>query len=174
MPLDYVCGAALLVKKVVFEKIGMLEPRFFLIWEEADFCQRAIREGYLAMTCPEALIWHKVSASFVGGKPHTTYYWWRNRLFWIERNLSTGDKVSVYVRVLLPEIFHLLKLRALKAFQLYCLSFNQPEEKKAQKRQKLRQYRAALQGVKDYLLRRFGNGPSWLFETINKRSVIKR
>ncbi len=159
MPLDYVCGAALLVRREVVDKIGLLEPRFFLIWEEADFCQRAKRAGFLSRTCPDALIWHKVSASFTGGKTHTTYFWWRNRLLWIERNRPLGEKIRLYMLVLLPEISHILKLYLLKTAQFYLL-----KNKPAEKRQKLLQYRAALHGVKDYFLRRFGNGPAWIFK----------
>ncbi|MBI2742730.1 MAG: glycosyltransferase family 2 protein [Chlamydiales bacterium] len=164
LALDYVCGAALLARREVFEKVGELEPLFFLIWEEADFCMRAKRAGFLSMTCPDAQIWHKVSASFVGGKRHTTYFWWRNRLLWIERNCSRMEILSLYLRVLLPEISHLLKLRLLKGLQLHCLGFLQSPEKKAEKRQKLTQYRAALRGISDYLLRRFGSAPPWIFQ----------
>lgn len=156
--LDYVCGAALLARREVFETIGLLEPRFFLIWEEADFCFRAKRAGFASATCPEALVWHKVSASFIGKKPHTSYYWWRNRLLWIERNCSRREKLDLTMRVLLPEIFHLLKLRLLKSAQL---PFSRGA-KREEKRGKILQYRAALHGVRDYLLRRFGPGPSWI------------
>ncbi len=38
---DYVCGAALLMHRSVPETIGLLEPRYFLFWEESDFCCRA-------------------------------------------------------------------------------------------------------------------------------------
>lgn len=163
MTLDYVCGAALLVRKEVFQEIGLLEERFFLIWEEADFCMRAKRAGLPSMTCPKARIWHKVSASFVGGKPHTTYFWWRNRLLWIARNCSASEKTRVYSRVLFPEIFKLLKHRFLKNLQLRCFGFRLSPEEKAKRQAKILQYRAALQGVEDYFLHRFGNGPSWIY-----------
>ena len=160
LELDYVCGAAMLVKREVFEKIGLLEARFFLIWEEADFCFRARRAGFSSLTCPGAVLWHKVSASFVGKKPHTNYYWWRNRLLWIERNCSLRERVRLSASVLLPEIFHLLKLRLLKEIQLL---FTHSEEKRVEKKGKILQYRAALIGARDYIFRRFGEGPAWLF-----------
>ena len=43
--LDYVCGVALFVKAEVFKKIGLFEKRFFLFWEESDWCLRAKRAG---------------------------------------------------------------------------------------------------------------------------------
>lgn len=159
LTLDYICGAALLARREVFERVGLLEPRFFLIWEEADFCFRAKRAGFSSLTCPDALVWHKVSASFTGKKPHTTYYWWRNRLLWIERNCTLSEKISLALRVLIPEIFQMIKLRLLKSLQL---PLTRSPQKHQDKRGKILQYRAALHGVRDYLLRRFGEGPSWL------------
>jgi GT2 family glycosyltransferase len=162
--IDYVCGAGLIVKREVVEKIGLLEPRFFLIWEESDFCFRARRAGYLTFTCPQAKLWHKVSASFVGGKPHSTYFWWRNRLLWIERNCSTRQKWNLFLFVLGPEILHMLKIRLLKTIQLFFIKWFTSEASLQEKRLKLLKNRAALCGVRDYLLRKFGNGPSWIYQ----------
>ena len=101
-PLDYVCGCALFAKAEVFRKIGVFESRFFLFWEESDFCRRAKKEGFLSYFAPNAKLWHKVSASFTGGKAHTTYFWWRNRLFFMERNCSLREKISLFLRVIFP------------------------------------------------------------------------
>lgn len=161
--LDYVCGAAMMIRKEVFASIGLLEPRYFLIWEESDFCMRAKKAGFAIRTCLEAKIWHKVSASFTGGKPHSTYFWWRNRLLWIERNCTLREKGSLYFRILLPDIFHMLKIYALKKAQLFFCSRFQSEEALAQKKEKLLKNRAALCGVRDYFFRRFGNGPLWIY-----------
>ena len=164
-PLDYVCGCALFAKAEVFEKIGLFEPRFFLFWEESDWCARARKAGYQPYFCPEAKLYHKVSASFTGGKAHMTYFWWRNRLFWIERNCTKQEKRRLYLRTLMPEIGHLLKLYPLKAMQLFMLKSFKPKADLHERKKRLRNYKASLAGIKDYLLRRFGNGPSWIFKS---------
>ncbi len=151
--LDYACGCALFVKREVFEAIGLLEPKFFLIWEEADFCFRARRAGFFVMSAPQAKILHKVSASFKS-KPHSTYFWWRNRLLWIERNCSRLQKLKIFLNPLLPEILNLYKLKLLKSIQFYLFPSKQ---KQARRLEELTRYSAALRGVKDYCLRRFGN-----------------
>jgi len=155
LTLDYVCGVALFVQAKVFQKVGLFEPRFFLFWEESDWCLRAKRLGYLASFCPHAKLYHKVSASFTGGKPHTTYFWWRNRLLWIERHCSFKEKLFLFFRVILPDVLHTAKLYLLKSV----FSRKTPD-----RIERIRTYRAVLSGVKDYLLRRFGNGPSWIFQ----------
>jgi GT2 family glycosyltransferase len=153
--IDYVCGCALMARRAVFEKVGLLEPRFFLYWEESDFCYRAKKNGFKIMTCPRAKVWHKVGAS-IKAKSSAHYFWWRNRLLWIERNCSFWEKVRLLVTLLLPEIFKLYKLKFLKKLQLLFFS-------NSARKARYRYYAAATQGVEDYLFRRFGNAPPWIY-----------
>ena len=160
--IDYVCGAAFFVKKEVFEKIGLLEEKFFLIWEEADFCFRAKRAGFEVKTCLGAKLWHKVSASFTS-KAHSTYFWWRNRLYWIERNCTPCEKKELFEKVLRKEIFHLWKIKTIKTFQLFIITRLLGKKAPLQKIEKLHKYKAAWQGIQDNAQGRFGQGPSWIY-----------
>jgi len=153
---DYVCGAALLMHRSVPESIGLLEPRFFLLWEEADFCSRAIRHGFEIWTAPQAKIWHKISSSFIGGKPHMHYFWWRNRLLWIERNCSELERKCLSTKVIIPEILKTLRHFILEFLRFFCT-------RNLAYQQKALRNKAGLTGVIDYYLGRFGNGPSWLY-----------
>lgn len=155
LSLDYVCGVALFVKREVFEKVGFFDPRFFLFWEEADWCCRAKREGFAIQVCPEAILYHKRSASFTGGRPHTNYFWWRNRLLYIEKNLSAKERKKLQ-RTIVKEALHALKLYMIKSF---VFRFGKKTEKHFSL---LRFYRSLIAGVRDYFFRRFGNCPSWL------------
>jgi hypothetical protein len=161
-PLDYVCGCSILIRRQVFETIGLLESNFFLFWEEADFCMRAKKAGFGIEICYEAQLHHKISASFIGGAPHKTYFWWRGRFLWMERNCSKEEKARLYKRVLFPELGHLLKLRLIKGFQLLLLNLVQ-RKNLTQKKSKLLQYKAALEGYRDFRKASFGKGPDWLF-----------
>lgn len=38
---DYVSGACMLISRIVFEKIGLFDERFFMYFEDVDFCMRA-------------------------------------------------------------------------------------------------------------------------------------
>lgn len=157
--IDYVCGVALFAKAEVFEKVGLFDPRFFLFWEECDWCYRAKQAGYLIQTCPEALLFHKKSASFTGGKPHTCYFWWRNRLLWIEKNCKGKELRHLKLEILKDY------LQALKHFILKTLQY--PFARKTyERRLRYRFYRALLTGIHHYHFRRFGNCPKWLFNKI--------
>ncbi len=149
---DYVCGAALLMHRSVPETIGLLEPRFFLFWEETDFCFRARRSGFGVWTAPSAKIWHKVSSSFTGGKPHMHYFWWRSRLLWIERNCTPEEKKSLYRSVIYPELWKSLRHYLIKSL----FSFSDTD--------KIKRNKAGLLGALDYFRRRFGNCPAWLLK----------
>jgi GT2 family glycosyltransferase len=161
--LDYACGCALFIKTEVIKRVGELEPRFFLFWEESDFCFRAKKEGFFTYFSPEAKLFHKVSASFKGGKPETTYYWWRGRLLFIERSFSPAERFSLTFRTLLPEIGHLFKLYLLKKTQLFLLKHLKPTTDRSKQEEKLSILYASLLGVKDYLFRRFNSCPHFRF-----------
>jgi len=58
--IDYVSGCCMLIKKRVLEKIGMLDERFFLYFEDVDFCLRAKKAGFRVAVEPKALIIHNI------------------------------------------------------------------------------------------------------------------
>ncbi len=159
---DYVCGGSFFIKAEIFQKIGFLEKTFFLMWEEVDFCYRAKKAGYQIWIVPKALIWHKISASFTGGKIHTKYFWWRGRLLWAKRNLTAREYLLFWRKFFFKEIFKLYKLKTLKTIELYLLKYFTNRSIAEKKILKVLLYKAALQGVFDYFLARFGDGPSWI------------
>jgi len=154
---DYVCGCAFLLRRSVVERVGKLDPNFFLLWEETDLCARAKRAGFEIWLTPKAVVWHKVSASF-SGKALMHYYWWRNRLLWMRKNCSLPARVSLYRRVVLGEIFKIYKIMLLKTLQLFFCRCFFPHKITEKKLLKLKRYKAGCKGIRDYFLRRFG-GP---------------
>jgi GT2 family glycosyltransferase len=147
-PIDYACGCALLVKAEVIKKIGVLESKFFLMWEETDFCCRARAAGFECLFVPKALVWHKISASFKGGDEGylQNYFMVRNRLLWIERNISFSERWNFYRRVFLPDLSNYIR---------GCIS------PKSNSKRKLKS-QVSLVAVRDYILRKFGDCPIWI------------
>ena len=158
---DYVCGAALFMHASVPKTIGLLEPRFFLFWEETDFCMRAKRMGFEIWTAPKAKVWHKISASFIGGKPHSHYFWWRSRLLWMERNLSFTERRRLYREQIAPELWKATRHYLFRSLQ--SLLTRKPSAKTKALRAK-----AALLGAFHYAIGRFGNCPPYLSKTPRK------
>ena len=82
---DYLIGCGMLVKRAVFERIGMFDERFFLYYEEADLCARAKDAGFRLRCVPQAFLWHKVSRATGTDSPLTLYYMRRNMLLYLAK-----------------------------------------------------------------------------------------
>jgi GT2 family glycosyltransferase len=59
--IDYFPGCALMIRKTVFDQIGLLDERFFLYAEDPDFCLRAKQAGFKLKLVPGARVRHMVS-----------------------------------------------------------------------------------------------------------------
>lgn len=155
LPVDYVCGCCLFARKEVFERVGPLDERFFLLWEETDFCFRAKMQGIQSYILPEATIFHKGSASFSGGKVHTHYFWWRNRLLFMQKHNLFSKGARLFLFKELQKQFRHLFLHAFKSL------FNKNRLKHTLN---FKRNLASLQGGLDYFRMRFGNAPRWVFK----------
>ena len=135
---DYICGCALAVRAEVVREVGLMDPRYFLLWEEIDWCYRIREKGSSCMVLPHARVWHKVSASFAKGNrgPMWHYFYFRNQLLFHKNHFPKRKVLKT------KELFGLIKT-----------SFH-PQTPKSQRKES----RAALLGIRDYLLGRFGKG----------------
>lgn len=79
---DFITGCAILIKRQVFEKIGLLPEEYFLYFEEADFCLQAKKAGFKVVFTSKTFLYHKVSTSIDYLSNTYLYYMVRNqRLF---------------------------------------------------------------------------------------------
>ncbi|MDO8452503.1 MAG: glycosyltransferase family 2 protein [bacterium] len=77
---DFGTGACLFVRKEVFDKIGMFNDRYFMYYEDTDFCMRAGQAGFKTVYVPRAILWHKVAQSSGIGSGLNDYFISRNRM----------------------------------------------------------------------------------------------
>lgn len=78
---DFATGCCMLVRSDVFKKVGLLDDRYFLYYEDNDFSQRVLRAGYKIIFQPKAVIWHENAGSAGGsGSLLQDYFITRNRL----------------------------------------------------------------------------------------------
>jgi hypothetical protein len=83
---DFLTGCCLLVRKDIFEKIGLFDESYFLYYEDADLCLRAQKAGYIMIVSPESVIWHKISQSVKPESKTYHYYTNRNNLLFVKKN----------------------------------------------------------------------------------------
>lgn len=106
-------GAAMIVKKEVIDKVGMMSDIFFLYYEEMDWCARIRRAGYELWYEPCQTVFHKESKSTGKASPLQVFYLNRNRLLYAWRN-NKGVKC-------LLSLFYLSTVAALKNNIQYCI-----------------------------------------------------
>jgi N-acetylglucosaminyl-diphospho-decaprenol L-rhamnosyltransferase len=55
---DWVIGAAMLIRRRAFDELGGLDEGFFLYMEDADFCRRCAKAGWRVVYLPAATMVH--------------------------------------------------------------------------------------------------------------------
>lgn len=125
--LFYLSGSFLAVKKEVFGKIGFWEEKYFLYYEDVDFCQKALKNNLMLekITLPD--ITHDDSSSLGKNSFLHQYYLARNHLLFVEKHAPLSVKLHELIR--LPKTIY----------------------EHWQKKEK-----GALLGIRDYFLRRSG------------------
>lgn len=134
----YAIGAALLVHREVFERIGLLDERYFLYFEDADFSMRAHAVGIPVKFAREPLIRHGVSKStHTLGSPLLLRYHARNSLLF---NRTHGP---AWVRIALPftVVYGIIR----QSLKVLCMPSRRAQS------------RAILDGIIDFYAHRFGN-----------------
>ena len=109
---DYVSGCALMVKKEVVERVGFLDPRYFLYTEEVDYAVRVRKAGFNIVFVPKAKIWHKIGRS--SDDLQKLYYRLRNKLFFARKNARKRELFIFawyYLLILMPLMSGRLFLR---------------------------------------------------------------
>ncbi len=61
--LDYIIGASMLMTKKYIQKAGLMPKEYFIYFEEIDIATRCKRNALELHICPEAIVYHKESAS---------------------------------------------------------------------------------------------------------------
>lgn len=55
---DWLPGASMMIRRQVFESVGLMDEGYFLYYEETDFCLRAKRAGWSCWYVPESRVMH--------------------------------------------------------------------------------------------------------------------
>ena len=62
----FLSGCCYLIRRELIEEVGMFDERFFLYFEDLDFCKRVNESKWKMMVIPAAKLFHKVSQSSGG------------------------------------------------------------------------------------------------------------
>jgi GT2 family glycosyltransferase len=90
---DFVTGAALLIKEETIRRIGPLNELYFAYFEETEWCVKAREAFFKIVYVPRARVWHKVYEGRIS--EIEMYYMTRNRFIFMKRN-SSGNQFIVF------------------------------------------------------------------------------
>jgi len=104
---DYVTGAALLIKSEVIRKIGLLDEGFTPLYcEDTDWCVRAQFYGYKVIYSPKpTLIHHCGSSAKKLGNARNVFYFRRSSIRFFLLNYQLKDIVKRILRFEIPALF---------------------------------------------------------------------
>jgi GT2 family glycosyltransferase len=136
--LDFVSGCSLLIKRETVNRVGLLDPQYFLYNEDVDWCLRAKKAGYQVCLVPSGKIWHKVSASAGKNSPTSLYYWGRNQFLLVKNHCPHPQRYLFYLTFITDRI-------------ILSLAFRWRGQKK--------EARAVLKSIKDGVKNNFGFRP---------------
>lgn len=90
-------GCCMLIKKEVFENVGLLDDKYFLYYEDSDLSMRAKSKGFKVVYVPTSIIWHKNAGSAGGsGSILQDYYITKSRLLFGFRYAPARSKLALF------------------------------------------------------------------------------
>jgi GT2 family glycosyltransferase len=85
-----------MARRGAVEALGLLDERFYLYWEETDWCLRARHAGWQVLQAPQAKVWHQGVQRDYQPSPDVTYYSARNHwLFLALHQAPLGVRAQV-------------------------------------------------------------------------------
>jgi hypothetical protein len=127
-PVDQVMGSFFVIRASVIESIGALDTRFFMYYEEVDYCLRAARAGYTVYFEPAARVRHdggassrKVRVLTIRRKMRSMHYYFRkHRGAWVTVPLAFICAVDAVSHTVYAVATGRRPLETLQAYLLGC------------------------------------------------------
>jgi GT2 family glycosyltransferase len=156
---DFIFGAALFAPMSILRSVGRFDERFFLNFEETDWCYRAKKKGFSCFVVKKAETFHKGSASLGAlAGPMQTYFIQRNRLLFCEKHGTPLQLMRTYLKA----------LRDAQGLMRRALGLSRESPPGISTRTK-----AFLFALRDYILRRFGDCPPIVRELARAANQLK-
>ena len=110
-PVEYCPTCCTLIKSSVFQKIGMMDEKYFVYWDDSDFCYRAMNENLITFYVPSIKLWHKVSSLTDGvHSEFSLYYGSRNKVYFLLKNRPRVEAsihlIAYWFYLLIFSVFH--------------------------------------------------------------------
>lgn|ERR1700728_2678225 len=94
----YTPTCCLLVRRTVFERVGLMDSLYFVYFDDVDFLYRCLKRGVSLWYLPDAKLWHKVSSITGHLSDFALRYCSRNRAYFLRKNLPRGVALLWYLQ----------------------------------------------------------------------------
>lgn len=114
-------GAALAIRKSIFNDLGGFNEDFEFHMEEIDLCWRVWHCGHKVRFQPLSVVYHLGGGSLPMGSPRKVYYNYRNNLLMLSINLHKYSVPKIFLRLCLDGVAgirSLLQLRPLETLAI--------------------------------------------------------
>ena len=88
-------GAALFVKRDIWNMLGGLDEDFFAHMEEIDLCWRIINSGNKIVCIPDSVVYHVGGGTLPKNNPRKTFLNFRNNIWMLQKNLPHNKKNKI-------------------------------------------------------------------------------
>lgn len=92
---DFISGCCLMASTGIFKTIGNLDKKYFMYFEDVDFCQRAKKSNLKLACISKSIIWHINAGSSKSGGDLHDYFITRNRIYFANKYASLRTKFAI-------------------------------------------------------------------------------
>lgn len=90
---DWVAGTAMIIKRECWDAVGGFDEGFFMYWEDADLCYRALEAGHKTVYFPGAHVVHRPGSSAVLNLAPSIRWFHQSAYRYVVKHISPGPSL---------------------------------------------------------------------------------
>jgi GT2 family glycosyltransferase len=95
---DGVSGCVMMVRREVFDAVGLLDEDYFFSFEDLEFCLRARAAGFATVIAPDTIVYHEGGRSLGADSPRRFYFAARNHLLMARQTGASDGSIRALCR----------------------------------------------------------------------------
>ena len=112
---DWVSGACMVIRREALEQVGMMDDRFFMYWEDVDWCKRMWDSGWKVTYLPTIKIMHHVGGSSDSSVIRSVFEFHKSAILYFNKHITQNRLLllppilaAIYSRFLCMLLLHSL------------------------------------------------------------------
>jgi GT2 family glycosyltransferase len=112
---DMVPGCAMIVRRTVLRRIGLLDPNYFMYYEDSDLCYRARQAGWVVALDPQYTLHHDLDEDSREFSPFVLRYHFRNHVYFGLKHATGIQHLAAFGSTFVQFVLYIVSFRT-KAF----------------------------------------------------------